>query len=101
MYLEDGDSITHLLVYITESNTHWLGWLNDMWRYNIATNTWTYLCGNQKKSSLSNYISPQPGGIYDHTMVISNTNLYVFGGFGLDATSPGTIFILYNSRSFK
>jgi N-acetylneuraminic acid mutarotase len=74
------------------------GYLNDLWKYNPATNQWTWIAGN---STLGPSYLAQPG-VYgtQGTAAVSNTpggrwgavgwtdaagNLWVFGGHGVDA----------------
>lgn len=55
--------------------------LNDMWKYNLTSNTWVYLSGD-KKFIYSDYVVPYHGSVHGHNMVIDSIDqyLYVFGG---------------------
>lgn len=55
-----------------------------MWKYNISSNAWEFLCGNKTINVDVNYDAPYPGGIYQHTMCMDNARrlIYIFGGRG-------------------
>jgi N-acetylneuraminic acid mutarotase len=67
------------------------GFLNDLWKYNPATNEWTWMHGPQLINRAPNFgtkgvASPDnlPPARYGHVMWIDDSdNLWVFGGFGL------------------
>lgn len=65
------------LVYIDS-----LGYLNDLWLYDLTGNIWEYISGNQSITTMVDFIYPYPGGLSYHTMSIDSTNryLYIFGG---------------------
>jgi len=80
-----------------------LAFLNDLWEYNIATNTWAYhagggnqpgVYGTQGTASASNL----PGGRWGASArrdPVSGT-VWLFGGFGCDSTGPGCSNLLLN-----
>lgn len=59
-----------------------LDYLNDLWRYSVSDNSFTWMYGTASKTA--NFVSPAPGGLSKHSMVLANDNLYVFGGSGYD-----------------
>lgn len=65
-----------------------IGTLNDLWKYDLATNTWIFITGGQSVDEISNYVFPYPGGLDKHAMVIdsSGDHLYIFGGRGFGGT---------------
>ncbi len=85
--------------YGNSSNS--VGYLNDLWRYNIANNTWVFLkgtssgannlgvYGTQGTSSANNY----PGSRYQTTgnniMCDGSNNIWYFGGYGYNSNSSG------------
>ncbi len=80
-----------------------LAFLNDLWEYNIGTNTWTQhagggnqpgVYGTQGTASASNL----PGGRWGASArrdAVSG-NVWLFGGFGCDSTGPGCSNLLLN-----
>jgi len=79
-----------------------LAFLNDLWEYNIATNTWLQhagggnqpgVYGTQGTPSASNL----PGGRWGASARRDTSgNVWVFGGFGCDSTGPGCSNLLLN-----
>jgi N-acetylneuraminic acid mutarotase len=77
------------------------GYLNDVWEYNPSTNEWTWMSGNSSVGSLggqpgvygtlgSPAATNAPGGRDGSTGWTNNSgNLWLFGGFGLDANGDG------------
>jgi Galactose oxidase, central domain len=78
-----------------------LGLLNDLWKYNIASQQWTWLGPTNSNVGQNNGIygtlgtalavnAPGPGGRQTPAMWADNTgNIWIFGGLGLD--SVGTL----------
>lgn len=66
-----------------------------MWKFNLLNNTWEYVNGNKTPDVLSNYDVPYPGGLFSSSMLIDNTDsyLYLFGGRNTDA---GILYIQAN-----
>jgi hypothetical protein len=79
-----------------------LAFLNDLWEYNIASNTWIFhagggdepgVYGTQGLASASNL----PGGRWGASAKLdASGNLWLFGGFGCDSTGPGCSNLLLN-----
>jgi hypothetical protein len=77
-----------------------LGLLNDLWKYNIAGNTWTWMGPTNSNVGQNNGVygtlgtalaanAPGPGGRQTALLWADNTgNIWLFGGLGLD--SAGT-----------
>lgn len=72
------------------------GNLNDLWRYNIASNQWTWIGGTNQLNQFGNYgtlsvtsSTNNPGG-REFPMLWSDKsgNLWLFGGGGFAAASP-------------
>lgn len=72
------------------------GLLNDLWRYNISTNQWTWISGTNQLGQFGNYgtkniASPAniPGGREFPSMWTDKSgNLWVFAGGGFALTMP-------------
>ncbi len=68
------------------------GYLNDLWRYTIATNTWTWIKGDNTINNIGvysngNLLLNKPGGRYQSTSwVDANGIAWLFGGNGLAAS---------------
>lgn len=69
-----------------------LGYLNDLWKYNTATNQWTWMSGSNFGDPTGDYgtqgvpdAGNTPGGRFGHvSWKDANGNLWLFGGSGLD-----------------
>lgn len=67
-----------------------LGYLNDLWMYNISNNRWVWMFGAQISDVLGYYgtkgvqnINNEPGArMRAHTWTDNAGNLWLFGGFG-------------------
>lgn len=83
-----------------------LGLLNDLWKYNIGTQTWTWMGPTNSKVSQNNGVygtqgtplaanAPGPGGRQAAMLWVDNAgNLWLFGGLGLDSAgtrNPGSL----------
>jgi hypothetical protein len=69
---------------------------NDLWVYNITTDVWTWISGSSTTSAAASYgtqfrSTNVPGARSVHSMVFHarENSLYVFGGYGRDATLTG------------
>lgn len=79
-----------------------LGILNDLWKYNISSNQWTWMSGSssiRQRGSYGNQGIPsdstKPGSRTSSvSWVDSNDTLWLFGGNGLD--SAGSLGLLIN-----
>lgn len=66
------------------------GYLNDLWKYNTATNQWTWVHGDSTVQQYSIYgtqgtaaAGNKPGGIYSGvSWTDASGNLWLYGGFG-------------------
>ena len=72
-----------------------VGWLNDLWMFNISSTEWAWLSGNETANAVGVYgtkgipsINNYPGRRIGHSMAIDSTKncLYVFGGLGYGQT---------------
>jgi N-acetylneuraminic acid mutarotase len=86
------NTATHAYVFggLGFNNSSNTGMLNDLWRYNFATNNWAYIKGSTSLDDLANYgtinvevASNKPGARYSSTSFMVGTNLYMFGGLGV------------------
>jgi hypothetical protein len=76
-----------------------LGYLNDLWKYNPSTNTWTWVKGNSTINQEAVYgaqgvakATNKPGAIYAGvSWTDNNGNLWLFGGFGYTANGLGLL----------
>lgn len=61
-----------------------IGSFNDLWAFDLNSNTWNHLCGNESRNIVPNYNVPYPGGLDSHAMVIDSASTYllVFSGSG-------------------
>jgi hypothetical protein len=72
-----------------------IGFLNDLWKYDVASGEWTWVNGDTTASNRGIYgtkgisdVRNSPGGRYSPaTWVDSNGDLFLFGGNGMDARS--------------
>jgi N-acetylneuraminic acid mutarotase len=72
-------------------------YLNDLWKYTVSTNQWTWIGGPNAKSNFGVYgtlgtaaASNQPGGrVNGVSWTDSSGNFWLFGGAGLDVGSAG------------
>lgn len=71
------------------------GRLNDLWKYNTATNEWTWVSGANTISQLGDYTtagSLRPGARQKCCSWFDGTNAWIFGGDGYSsAGAPGTL----------
>lgn len=75
------------------------GKLNDMWRYDTTSNTWTWLNGDSSIENEGSYgtvgvpsISNKPGGRQmGLDWIDTSFNLWIFGGLGHGATTYGRL----------
>lgn len=75
------------------------GMLNDLWKYNPATNKWTWVNGDNAIEQPGVYgtkgvpgTSNKPGARYISTSWTDNSgNLWLFGGYGYDETVAGNL----------
>ena len=73
------------------------GYLNDMWKYNITTNQWTWINGANTTNSLGQYgtinvpaMGNYPGARYlPNCWTDASDNVYLFGGFGMSSGPTG------------
>lgn len=73
--------------------------LNDLWRYDIATNQWTWMGGESYPNTSGNYgikfvaaNTNQPGARFSASAwQDKDNNFWLFGGFGSAATSAGNL----------
>ena len=65
--------------------------MDDLWRYTISTNTWTWMKGSAAGNQLPNYGSigipattNSPGGrFFSNAWIDAGNNAYLFGGLGI------------------
>lgn len=84
-----------------------VGNLNDMWKYNSSTNQWTWMAGDRLIDQPGSYgiqgtslSTNKPGARYvSSAWTDPNGELWLFGGYGLDASNPGYLndFWKYNT----
>lgn len=74
-----------------------LGFLNDLWKYDPAANTWTWVSGDNITDQPGLYgsqgtaaITNKPGGRYTASSWIDQAgDFWLFGGYGYDTTDVG------------
>ena len=74
------------------------GDLNDLWKYNVSTNIWTWVKGDNAVYTNGEYgtqgisgINNKPGSRSGATAWIENNNLWLFGGSGNSESSSGNL----------
>lgn len=75
-----------------------IGYLNDLWKYNVTTNEWTWINGSNTFYQVSSYGTQGtpsstnfPGARQNaQTWTDASGNLWLFGGYG-SSTAPSTI----------
>jgi N-acetylneuraminic acid mutarotase len=87
------------MTFFNSIHTHInVGWLNDLWMFNISSVQWTWLSGNRTAGIRGAYgtkgipsVNNYPGARDGHSMVFDPVVncFYVFGGFGYDQTTLG------------
>lgn len=71
-----------IMITVWYSDIVIVGQLNDMWEFDIMSDSWDHLGGSESIDVSTNWYTPQPGGIEDHAMAIdSDGYIYVFGGY--------------------
>jgi N-acetylneuraminic acid mutarotase len=65
------------------------GCLNDLWKYEIATNSWTWVSGNNTTGAYGIYGTQgvtnsynMPGARYSSILCLYNNEIWLMGGFG-------------------
>ena len=91
-----------------------LGLLNDLWKYDIAGGTWTWMGPTNSKVGQNNGVygtqgtplaanAPGPGGRQAAMLWVDNSgNVWLFGGLGLDSAgtrNPGSLSGLANGTT--
>ncbi|MBL7900599.1 MAG: T9SS type A sorting domain-containing protein [Bacteroidia bacterium] len=77
------------------ATTNTLCWLNDLWKYNVSTNEWTWIGGANTANQMGTYgtqgvpsASNQPGAReFMNTWTDASGNFWMFGGDGFDANN--------------
>ena len=85
------------------------GYLNDFWKYSPATNVWTWIKGDNTVDQVGVYGTqgmPAPSNKSGaRTGSVSWTdgtgNLWLFGGYGFDGSTPGVLNDLWKINSFQ
>ncbi len=78
------------------------GYLNDLWKYDIASNQWTWVSGDNTVNNYGNYgtrgaasATNKPGGRAranrPDTRTDASGNLWLFGGTGMAAATTGDL----------
>jgi N-acetylneuraminic acid mutarotase len=75
------------------------GPLNDLWKYNVTTNEWTWISGDSSTNNISIYgvlgtpsSSNKPGARRQSTCWTDTSgNFWLFGGYGRTSSSSGTL----------
>lgn len=71
-----------------------LGYLNDMWRFDVVLKVWEYLGGSGTSNSAIDLVSPYPGSSYTYAMAKGNDTIYMYGGLGLCSDGLGIFYVL-------
>lgn len=74
-----------------------LGFLNDLWKYDPASNEWTWISGDNTTDQPGEYgvqgtasVMNKPGGRYTASSWIDQAgDFWLFGGYGFDTTQTG------------
>jgi N-acetylneuraminic acid mutarotase len=78
--------------YSTSNN---VCWLNDLWKYNVSTNQWTWIRGSNGPNQIGNYglqgiasVSNEPGSReFSASWVDASGNFWLFGGDGFSSNN--------------
>jgi len=84
------------------------GYLNDLWKYNLSTNKWEWIKGDNSTDQMAVYgMQGMPSVINKsgaRTSCVSwtggNGDLWLFGGYGFDTNDPGILNDLWKISSF-
>ncbi|MGB3153665.1 MAG: kelch repeat-containing protein [Chitinophagaceae bacterium] len=85
------------------------GYLNDLWKYDLSTNKWTWvkgdntvdhvgIYGTQGMPDTSNKSGGRTGSV---SWTDDNGNLWLFGGYGFDGNTSGVLNDLWKISSFQ
>jgi hypothetical protein len=85
------------------------GYLNDLWKYNPTTNKWTWMKGDntvdqpgvygtQGLPAITNKSGARTGSV---SWTDGLGNLWLFGGYGFDASTPGVLNDLWKINVFQ
>ena len=86
------------------------GYLNDLWMFNITSQMWTWVSGNNTANAVGVYgtkgvssANNYPGSRYGHSMVLhpSLNCLFVFGGEGYATSATLGMFSVIGLESFS
>jgi N-acetylneuraminic acid mutarotase len=85
------------------------GYMNDLWKYNVSANTWTWIKGDSSVNGLGAYgtqgmptATNKPGARTSSVSWIDgNGHLWFFGGFGYDESNSGMLNDLWKISSFQ
>jgi hypothetical protein len=85
------------------------GYLNDLWKYKIATNEWTWIKGDNTTDQLSIYgtqgMADPSNETGSRTGSVSWTDgvgsLWLFGGYGYDGTAAGALSDLWKINGLQ
>lgn len=69
-----------------------VNFMNDLWKYDTATNKWTWVNGSQSRNQLNTVSQPGARSSSGAAWVDSNNNLWMFGGYGV-TTGTNTSFL--------
>lgn len=82
--------------YVYNDSKQPVGILNDLWKYETATNQWTFLAGNETRNPLPSYVdegsysdNSSPGAREAASMAAVDDVIFVFGGEGLHESGYG------------
>jgi hypothetical protein len=76
-------------------------WLNDLWKYDIQTNEWTWMMGSDTILNFGHYgiqgipdplNNPLPRSETNASWTDNNNNLWIFGGWGINPNHQVTSF---------
>ena len=81
-------------------STGFQGWLNDLWKFNPTTQTWTWMSGSDLGDSPGSYGTPGVAAVGDtpgttswaSTWIDSSGNFWLFGGYGAGSVDAGASF---------
>lgn len=74
-------------------------YLNDIWYYDLNTNEWSYVTGNDEYNALGKipciHGASYPGSRIGASIVLMEDQIILFGGKGYDYMEDGMLILLF------
>ncbi|MBN2544823.1 MAG: galactose oxidase [Spirochaetes bacterium] len=66
------------------------GYLNDLWKYDISTNQWSWVSGSDSGDQWTSGTTIPGGKTFTKGWIDSSNNIWIFGGYGYGIEPAGT-----------